>query len=195
MALRHLAGSAQNRPDFEIDVWQDTETHAWINSYPRENHRTYISDRYLLMVEMSGRIASFIDRGSGRGYFRTSKNTILPDYVLAAPFHFHLQWWLRERQFLIIHAAAVGNENGAALIVGQSGSGKTTTALSCLAAGMDYFGDDYCIISLIPYPTVHSLYNSAKIDADTLISRLPNLKGEMKNPKVPAHALCVMIRQ
>jgi hypothetical protein len=68
---------------------------------------------------------------------------------------------LQQRQF--IHAAAVGDREGAILLVGKGGSGKSTTSLACLDWGMEYLGDDYCVLSNDSGLRVHSLYASAKL--------------------------------
>ncbi len=49
------------------------------------------------------------------------------------------------------------------LLVGRGGSGKSTTAICCVDAGMEYVGDDYVLLTGGPTPTAHSLYNSGKI--------------------------------
>lgn len=78
-----------------------------------------------------------------------------------APFRAILSWWMPSRGKRFIHAGAVGSRGSAALISGPGGAGKSTTTLTCLANGMDYLGDDYCLFS--PEGTVHSLYRSVKL--------------------------------
>ncbi len=83
----------------------------------------------------------------------------------AAPFRRILHWWAADRGLRLVHAAAVGGASGGALLVGRSGSGKSTTALACLDAGLGFAGDDYCLIEPGEPPQVHGLYLSAKADA------------------------------
>lgn len=66
----------------------------------------------------------------------------------------------------LLHAAAIGTEEGAVLITGKGGIGKSTTALSCLQSGPYYFADNYLIVRLEPEPLVYSLYCTAKLNAD-----------------------------
>ena len=84
-----------------------------------------------------------------------------------------LQWFhdLAATQFgqATIHAAAVGRSGKGVLIAGQSGTGKSTLALACLGAGLDFAGDDYCVAELGPHPVCHSLYNSAKWKNDARV--------------------------
>lgn len=62
-----------------------------------------------------------------------------------------------------VHAACVGlPQHGGLLIAGRSGSGKSTTALRCLAAGWQYVGDDYVVVRPGD-ATAHCLYSTAKL--------------------------------
>lgn len=86
-----------------------------------------------------------------------------------------IQWWLEKHGGQLLHAAAVGNSDGAVLITGKGGSGKSTSALACLDRGMKYLGDDYVIVKKNPEPEVFSLYSTAKLNVEDL-DRFPTLK-------------------
>jgi hypothetical protein len=86
------------------------------------------------------------------------------------------------RGLQLVHAAAVGNSNGGVLIGGKGGSGKSTTALTCLESKLNYIGDDYTLLGLDSgRPVVHSLYNSAKLNSDH-VQRFPTLLPKVSNP-------------
>jgi hypothetical protein len=53
---------------------------------------------------------------------------------------------LRRRGQHLIHASAIGHNGRAALIAGRSGAGKTTTMLTCVAAGLAFLGDDTTLV-------------------------------------------------
>jgi hypothetical protein len=53
---------------------------------------------------------------------------------------------LRRRGQHLIHASAIGANGRAALIAGRSGAGKTTTMLTCVAAGLAFLGDDTTLL-------------------------------------------------
>ena len=104
----------------------------------------------------------------------------VPYYETGAPLRVIFQWWLGRRRCQLAHAAAVGLGTGAVLLAGKGGSGKSTAALACLLAGLDYLGDDYVLLSDEPEPYVHGLYSTAKLNADN-VSRLPALASRVKN--------------
>jgi hypothetical protein len=68
------------------------------------------------------------------------------------------------------------------LLVGKSGSGKSTSTLACLGSELLYVGDDYVAVGLGEEPYVHSLYASGKLEPDHLL-RLPHLEPFVSNPE------------
>gem|GEM_PF-458614 len=72
-------------------------------------------------------------------------------------------------------------EEGAVLLVGQTGAGKSTAALACLDAGMRYLSDDRCLLALEPEPRVHCIYNAAKLRPEQM-RRFPRLLPAVRNP-------------
>jgi hypothetical protein len=107
-------------------------------------------------------------------------NYPLLTYQQCAPFVQILRAWLETKAITVLHAAAVATTQAATLLIGRGGSGKSTTSLLALKAGLGFLGDDYCAVSLTPNPMVHSLYSSAKFHFDNT-ARLSFLKPR-KNP-------------
>jgi hypothetical protein len=99
----------------------------------------------------------------------------------ASPLRAILHWWLGRHGILQVHGGAVGTADGGVLIVGRGGSGKSTTALASLAAGLRYAGDDYVAIQPRPQPWIHSLYSSGKLEPHQL-ARFPELEPALANP-------------
>jgi hypothetical protein len=81
-----------------------------------------------------------------------------------------------------VHGAAIGHADGGVLLVGKGGSGKSTSALSCLRSGMQYAGDDYCILreSGSGYD-VHSLYCTAKLVGMSDLESFPDMLDKVVN--------------
>jgi hypothetical protein len=99
---------------------------------------------------------------------------------------------VRGIQFL--HSAAVAKDGKAALIVGASGSGKSSTAISCLLNGLEYLGDDHCLLDLgASPPAVHSVYAAAKLHG-TQLARFPELHPFVVNPErvAPDKAVAIL---
>jgi hypothetical protein len=75
--------------------------------------------------------------------------------------------WLARSGALVWHAGAVGDDNGAALLIGPGGTGKSTVALACAARGMGVLGDDLCVVTTDGAPMVHGLFSTAKVTRDS----------------------------
>jgi hypothetical protein len=95
---------------------------------------------------------------------------------------FHL--WTHNLPAQLVHAGAIANEDAGVLITGPSGSGKSTSCLNLLRAGFKYLGDDYVWVELEPYPVVHALYQTAKVEADNLRERFSDWMPFVINPEV-----------
>ena len=99
---------------------------------------------------------------------------------IAGGFRAIIAWAMAERGMVFLHSAAVAWAGRGALIVGASGSGKSSTALSCLLAGIEYLGDDHCLLDLRDTPRVHSVYAAAKLH-DAQLARFPELDAFVVN--------------
>ena len=130
-------------------------------------------------------ILSVVDFRSDRAWIMKLDQRPFPYWEIGSPFRFVLHEWLGRRGLQYVHGGAVGTEEGAVLLVGKGGSGKSTTSLRCVASGMKYVGDDYCLAecgSDSSVPWVHSLYSSGKLVDTSDFVRLPELRGQSLNP-------------
>jgi hypothetical protein len=134
-----------------------------------------------LRCAIDGPIVSLIvsDFSSGTSYTWYPSITALPGWAKASPFRVPLSWLCNRHQMQIVHAAAVGVEGRAVLLVGDGGSGKSTTALACALAGFDYLGDDYCAFEPAT-GKVHMVYRTAKMFRPTL-DLLPAIADLVEN--------------
>jgi hypothetical protein len=115
-----------------------------------------------------GSCAPFVvDTATSTGTVTIDDLTQLPYWMLAAPFRSELGVLLQPYGIQLVHGAAVGRPEGAVLLTGYGGSGKSTTALSCLRRGLTVLGDDYVAIKVPARrgtpATVHRVYSSLKL--------------------------------
>ncbi len=103
----------------------------------------------------------------------------LPPWELAIPFRVVINAWFQMRGGQIMHAAALGDGRQGVLLAGRGGAGKSSTALACLDdPRIDYLSDDLCLVTGPGAPSVHCLYNTAKIRAEGM-HRFPELSQEV----------------
>lgn len=119
------------------------------------------------------RAVSYLDAGRGLAVYAAADVNTLPPWDRPAPLRTLLTWWFARQGMLLAHGAAVGTDAGAVFVTGAGGSGKSTTALACLAAGLGYLGDDYVLLDP-ERQVVWSVYGSAKLLPDHL-ARFPGL--------------------
>ncbi|MCI0492231.1 MAG: hypothetical protein L0Z07_04765 [Planctomycetes bacterium] len=122
-------------------------------------------------------LLSILHHPTRRALYWLPKAESLPFWETAAPFRIVLHWWSQMFGGHVAHAAAVGRGGQGVLLVGRGGSGKSTTAIACVDAGMEYVGDDYVLLTRTPRPTAHSLYQSAKIHTPFLRQTLSHWEG------------------
>jgi len=176
-------------------VWDSASTNTPIplaptsvdNFTPLGQIKGWSEGRYLAAYEADAGTLSLLDSDAGIGIYCIRDAAKLPSYVFATPLRSILQWWMRAAALELVHGAAVGSADGAALLVGPGGSGKSNTALSCVESGMKYLGDDYCLVTedskSIPSPHVFSVYSSAKLFQEDR-TFFPILCSNQKSSKV-----------
>jgi hypothetical protein len=84
----------------------------------------------------------------------------------ASPLRHILYWWLPTQGYHQVHGGAVGFQDGGVLLVGKSGSGKSTSVLSSLGSTLQFAADDYVAVSGGDAPHIASLYNTGKLEPD-----------------------------
>jgi hypothetical protein len=104
----------------------------------------------------------------------------LPYYETAAPLRRLLQGWLRSKGLFVAHAAAIGRPDAGMLLAGRGGSGKSTTAVLSLGGDLMYASDDFSLVQCDPLPYVHSLYCTAKLNAETF-EWMPEMRFAVSN--------------
>ena len=201
-AFGHLRTSSPGEPELTIHLW-DSSTKSTppppvpdVSSEQAPGAFFYYSDErvrvgYQLGTSGDARVLavyphaptpalSVLALERGEAWYWVDDARRIPYWEEATPVRFLLDWWLRDQGVQETHAGSVGTPDGGVLVVGRSGSGKSTTALSALQSTLGYAGDDYVAVALEPTPWVHSLYSSGKLMADH-VARLPFLVPALAN--------------
>ncbi len=87
-----------------------------------------------------------------------------------APLRNLLRWSLGAHGAHMLHLASAGG----VLIGGPGGAGKSTTALNCALAGLDFTSDDFSVVTLGERPVAHAVYSCIKV-TDAALELLPGL--------------------
>ncbi|MCP9884664.1 PqqD family peptide modification chaperone [Synechococcus sp. ATX 2A4] len=126
------------------------------------------------------RLLAVLDGSGGQAWVVKRDEAPLPFWELGSPLRFLLHEWFAAEGLQFVHGACVGGSRGGVLLAGPGGAGKSTTALMCVAAGLRYVGDDYCLAD----PArgwIHSLYGTGKLKGPEDFQRLPGLEGQAIN--------------
>lgn len=105
------------------------------------------------------------DRTVRQGLLWTADENLIPSWEQGSPFKTLFNWFAAPFPCVMVHAGAVGTNAGGCLLVGQGGSGKSTTVAACFDLGMNVCGDD--LILLEPETQgyrVWALYDALKFD-------------------------------
>jgi hypothetical protein len=188
LARRGGAPGDGSSPDLVVDMWDSAASGVPIGPAPWLPEdlrplglvRTYCDDRYLTAMDVHTASLSVFDRETAHARFWVEDARRMAYWQSASPLRLILSWWGASRGLQLTHAAAVAGPLGAVLLVGGAGAGKSTTSLTCMRAGMQFLGDDYCLVGAGAPPVVHSVYTTAKLQPDALV-RLPELRPTVRN--------------
>jgi hypothetical protein len=106
-----------------------------------------------------------LDHQCREGLLWIGEEALLPAWEQGSPFKTLLNWFIAPSACFMVHAGAIGTEAGGCLLVGQGGSGKSTTVAACFAAGMRVCGDDLILLDeRAEGYRAYGLYDSLKLD-------------------------------
>lgn len=188
-ALAHLETEPFCDPALTVCLWDSTSTNTVMPPPPwqkkdylskRGEIQGYNSDRIHTSFQWGAYALSLLDRDRNLGIYWVGTTEQIPYWEKGSPLRTILNVWMSKRGIQLVHGGAVGLPSGGVLLVGKGGSGKSTTALTCLNSQLFYASDDYSLISPEPTPTVFSIYNTGKKNADD-VNRLPFLAAAISN--------------
>lgn len=187
-AFAHLATSAATTADLTINLWTERPSlpaipaaHPLMLETARKHLLRLCSDaRFKAFDEDWLGSRTWIDLDAGDAFYCVRDAAALPYYETAAPLRALLNAFLNRRGRQLVHASAVGDARGGLLLVGEGGSGKSSTALLCLDSPLFHMADDWCVVAPGGPPRLASVYNSAKLRPDNL-HRFPALASRIHN--------------
>ena len=196
-ALEHLATTATGKPDLCIALFDSTSTGTrlpllaeryvdllrlrwWEHLEGRREISALNGPRIRGVFHLGPDIFSLLDHDRDEGVYWVEDATALPYYERGSPLMVLLNWWLSEHGRFLVHAAGIGGADGGLLLTAKGGSGKSTTTLVCLLAGLGTVGDDYAVVD--PECAVaYSLFNTVKLKGPEDVARFPALQGCFDN--------------
>lgn len=179
IAFEHQEPSYVETPDLIIHAWDSTLVGTdpiapWDD--PDYMKATEPDAEFFGAYVMGEESLSFYDKKTDTGYFWMQDASNFCDWGSGAPLRAILHWFLNANDIHLIHGAVIGHDTKGILITAKSGSGKSTTALASIIAGMDYVSDDYAAMEHTgDSVTAHSLYQSGKVTR-TGLEFFPELK-------------------
>ena len=187
-ALRHLVTESESKAEATFHLWDGVTTGVRMPPPPCSNDEFtdrgdlwgFDSERYRAAFHWIEWSVNVMDLASGEAVYWVKNADHLPYWSKASPLRTLLHWALERSGAQLLHAAAVGDANGAVLITGKGGVGKSTTALTGLVHGLHYAADDYLAVRLDPVPMVYSLFSTAKLNAWD-IEKFPQLAPHVTN--------------
>lgn len=188
-ALGHLAIEPVSDPDLTVCLWDSSSTNTIMPPPPwrRNQHHPkrgeiigFNSDRIHTSFQWGAFALSLLDRDRNLGIYWVETPAQLPYWETGSPLRTIFNVWMGKQGIQLVHAGAVGIPSSGVLLVGKGGSGKSTTALSCLNSDLFYASDDYSLVTAEPNPTVFSIYSTGKKNADD-VERLPFLARAISN--------------
>lgn len=188
-AMAHLEDSANGEIEGRILVWDSASTGVRMlpppwkfdNYLGKGEVKAFSDQRFFTAFQHGPDALNLWDNHRKSGIFWVRDGHVLPFYESSAPLRYLLQFWALTEGQQLIHAAAVGHPQGALLLTGKGGLGKSTTAVSALFSRLRFAGDDYVLLDSKAEPTAYSLYATAKLNDDSL-RWFPELRPYVANP-------------
>ena len=182
-ALAHIEIPTNGEPDFTFHIWDAASSGVDVPPACWSRDDLIVYGEIPAFIDAERYLQVDLDRAMVGAANRRLRKAVVwlrsPEHVAqldrSAPLATLLNWLASEAGHFTVHAASVGRPDGGVLIVGQSGAGKSHTALACLDSDLLYVADDRCLLGTHGRPTSGSLYSTARLYASD-VHRFPLLK-------------------
>jgi len=182
-AMAHLLAGTPDQPALEISIWDEQSTGIALPQPPwhipqADEKAVFVfpdTDPFQISISADREVLSIGDRSTNRMFMWIRDASRLFNHDYAAPLMHIFRTWALSDKLAVVHAGCVGNGEGAVLLVGKGGSGKSTVSLLSVLHGLDYLSDDYTLVKFGEEPEAFCLYNTGKLHAYHL-KRFPELE-------------------
>ena len=177
-ALVEVAAS-DDPADLTIGCWDTASSGVELPEMPwfdenllhRDRVRGHTTGAVRATYQQSEGLLHLYDSRQALGLVHATTPAAVQPWTDRAPFRTFIGWWATDLGLSMMHASCIATDQGAALIAGSSGSGKSTTAMTCVLAGFSFLCDDACIVDLDTAggPSVHAVYGRSKLEHDAAL--------------------------
>ena len=172
-ALAHLAIVPVSDPSLTIFLFDSSSTNIEIPTLPwQENQYSrrgeiigFTNERIHISHQWGTKALNLFDKERSLAIYWINNSNQIQYWDTGAPLLNILHLWFGEKGLQMVHGGAVGMPKGGVLLVGKGGSGKSTSALSCLNSELFYAGDDYVLLARDPEPIAHNVYCTGKVNS------------------------------
>jgi hypothetical protein len=176
----HLQTSPQPTADLTILLWDAASTGIDLPPIQWQPHdldragkvRSFCDARFAAVHEPDTGQFWMLDRRSATAVVWMNDVDAVPLWDRIHPLRKLLHAWARGFGADLVHAGAVGIDGAGVLVVGPGGTGKSTTVLAAMQAGLSAAGDDYVLVDAgspsgppptAHAPTAHALYGTMRL--------------------------------
>lgn len=197
-AIGHLEIEDCGEPDLTIQIWDSDSTKTplplmlsslvdllrlrWFERLDiRKEVKGFHSELIRTIFHLGPDILSVYNTQTKTAVYWINSVDDVPYYEEGYPLTPILNWWLEQNGLQLVHAASVGTDEGGVIICGKGGSGKSTTALSCINSRLKFLGDDYCAVDTSGPTRIWSLYSTSKLKGQEDVDRFPRFRDLISN--------------